>query len=529
MSDATTPADVMTGTPLVGPPADRPPWRARLARPALALGGGALVALAMPPWGFWPLAVLGVMLFEIALGAEPARRQRFLLGYLFGAGWMYLGMGWMVQLTLPGYVIAGSIYALYHAVAALIAPSGPWRVIGRPAAHTLAEVLRFSFPFGGVPLASMGIAQVGGPFLGVARLGGVILITWLVFQLGCALAGPAPALPAFARRKRPDASGSPLGVIGVMAVVVVVILSFVAPTGSPTGETLSIAVVQGGGEQGTSALEVPSSLVTARHLEATRSIPEGSELDLVLWPENTIDVAMFDGSPTMRDIAAEAQRLEAPVAVGVTEDSADGSQFVNAQIVVSPDGTVFDRYEKVRRVPFGEYVPLRSVLEAVGAPVDQIGRDARAGTEPAIIELPDGTELAVVISWEVFFGGRAREGVKLGAEAILNPTNGSSYTGTIVQTQQVASSRLRAVENGRWVIQGAPTGFSAVIDDGGDVRQRSSISEQKVLYADVELRTGRTWYTNLGDGPMIVALIVVLLLSMWFGGRLDGLRHRRRA
>ena len=219
----------------------------RLARPALALGAGALVALAMPPWGWWPLAVVGVMLFEIALGATPTRRERFLLGYLFGAGWMYLGMGWMIQLTLPGYLIAGSIYALYHAVAAVIAPDGPWRVIGRPAAHTLAEALRFSFPFGGVPLASLGISQVGGPFLGVARIGGVILITWLIFQLGFALAGPAPAVPAFARRFRPGASGSPLGLCGFLAVLCVFGLSFVAPTGSPTGESLSIAAVQGGG------------------------------------------------------------------------------------------------------------------------------------------------------------------------------------------------------------------------------------------------------------------------------------------
>src|SRR6187431_450635 len=130
--------------------------RARLARPALALGAGALVALAMPPWGFWPLAVVGVMLFEIALGAEPSRRQRFLLGYLFGAGWMYLGMGWMVQLTLPGYLIAGAVFACFHMVAALIAPVGAWGIIGRPAAHALAEALRFSFPFGGIPLATLG-------------------------------------------------------------------------------------------------------------------------------------------------------------------------------------------------------------------------------------------------------------------------------------------------------------------------------------------------------------------------------------
>ena len=504
----------------------QPRLNERLARPALALGAGALVALAMPPWGFWPLAVVGVMLFEIALGATPTRRERFLLGYLFGAGWMYLGMGWMIQLTLPGYLVAGSVYALYHAVAALLAPDGPWRVIGRPAAHTLAEALRFSFPFGGVPLASLGISQVGGPFLGVAGIGGVILITWLIFQLGFALAGPAPGVPAFARRFRPGASGSPLGLFGFLAVLCVFGVSFVAPTGSATGETLSIAAVQGGGEQGTSALEVPSSLVTQRHLDATATIPDDAGIDLVLWPENTIDIATFEDSLYQQDIAAEAARIGAPIAVGVTEDADNGERFVNAQVVVAPNGEIVDQYEKVRRVPFGEYVPLRGLLEALGAPVDQIGRDAVAGTGPAVVELPDGTKLAVVISWEVFFGGRAREGVKAGAEAILNPTNGSSYTGTIVQTQQVASSRLRAVENGRWVVQAAPTGFTAVVDADGTVLERTSISEQRVVYTDVELRTGHTWYTDIGDGPIIVALLVVLLISMWFGGRLGRLRGR---
>ena len=113
MTDATMPDAVLHDAAAGRPPRSaRAPLHARIARPALALGAGALVALAMPPWGFWPLAVVGVMLFEIALGAEPSRRQRFLLGYLFGAGWMYLGMGWMIQLTLPGYIIAGSVYAL---------------------------------------------------------------------------------------------------------------------------------------------------------------------------------------------------------------------------------------------------------------------------------------------------------------------------------------------------------------------------------------------------------------------------------
>ena len=488
--------------------------RERIARPALALGSGVLVALSMPPWGFWPLAIIGVVLFEITLGAAPARRDRFRLGLLFGAGWMYLGMGWMVQLTLPGYLVAGLVFSLFHAGAALVAPIGIWRVIGRPAAHALVEAVRFSFPFGGIPLATMGMSQVGGPLVGVVRVGGVILITWVVFQLGFALAGPAPGVPAFARRFRLGARGEPHGAVAFLAVVVIVLLSVVAPRGHDTGGQLEVAAVQGGGEQGTSALEVPSSLVTERHLEATRAIPDDADLDLVLWPENTIDVSVFDGSDVYLAIAAEAERLDAPFAVGVTEDPR-----INSQIVVAANGDIVDQYVKVRRVPFGEYVPLRGILEAFGAPIEQVGRDANAGTGPAYVDLPDGTRLGVVISWEVFFAGRAREGVKAGGEAILNPTNGASYTGTIVQSQQVASSRLRAIENGRWVVQAAPTGFTAIVDADGNVLQRTAVSEQRVLYAPVELREGFTWYTNLGDGPIIAALLALLGLSLWFARR----------
>ena len=493
---------------------ESPALRERLARPALALGAGTLVALSMPPWGFWPLAIVGVLLFEVTLGDAPSRRERVRLGLLFGAGWMYLGMGWMVQLTTPGYVVAGLVFALFHAGAAAVAPTGAWRVIGRPAAHALVEAVRFSFPFGGIPLATMGMSQVGGPFVGVVRVGGVILLTLLIFQLGFALAGAAPGIPAFARRFPPAAHGAPHGALAFLAVVAVVILSLVAPRGADTGEQFEVAAVQGGGEQGTSALEVPSIEVTERHLDATRMIPDDANLDLVLWPENTIDVEVFDGSDIARAIAVEAARLDAPFAVGVTEDPR-----VNSQIVVAPNGDIVDQYVKVRRVPFGEYVPLRGVLEALGAPIEQIGRDADAGTGPAYVDLPDGTRLSVVISWEVFFAGRAREGVKAGAGAILNPTNGASYTGTIVQTQQVASSRLRAIETGRWVVQAAPTGFTAIVDADGNVLQRTSVSEQRVLYDTIELRDGRTWYTNLGDGPFIVALILLLGASLWFSRR----------
>lgn len=480
----------------------------RLSRLALALGGGFLVALSLPPWGWWPLAFAGIAAYDVALGPAPSRPLRWGSGFLFGFAWLAMGMGWMWQLSVPGYIAASVIFAAAHGLAALAAPTGRWRVIGLPAAHGLVEAIRFSFPFGGVPLASLGISQVGGPLAGLARVGGVILITWVVLQVGCALVAIAVAV----RRHEPDwrAFGA------VAAVAVTALLAAIAPRGADTGRTLDVIAVQGGGEQGTTALEVPSILVTNRHLEATRTIRPDPELELVVWPENVIDVddLPFVESEQYAAVAAEAARLGVPIAVGVTEDPPEApDRFLNAQVVVAPDGSITSRYEKVRRVPFGEYVPLRGFLEAIGAPVDRVG-DAVAGTGPAVIDLPDGTRLGVVISWEVFFGGRARDGVVHGGQVLVNPTNGASYTGTIVQTQQIASSRLRAIETGRWVVQAAPTGFSAFVSPSGRVIDRTAVSEQAVIRHVVALREGRTWYVNLGERPWIV-LLVVTLAGAW--------------
>jgi apolipoprotein N-acyltransferase len=477
---------------------------------ALALVAGVVVALALPPWGFWPLAFVGVALFEVALGEAPTRRQGARRAFLFALAWTGVGMCWMWFLTPPGYVFSFCLFGAFHAVAGAVAPTGRWRVIGRPAAHTLVEAIRLGFPFGGVPIATLGISQAGGPLLGVARVGGVVLLTWLVFQVGFAAGGLAAA------RRMPGR----LELVALSAAVLVVVLSAVAPGGTDTGRSITVAAVQGGGEQGTSALDVPSRIVTERLLEATATIEPSEELDLVVWPENGIDVddEAFTDSAAYQLVAAEAARLGVPFAVGITEDSEFSSNpsedaFVNAQVVVTPAGEVTSRYEKVRIVPFGEYVPFRDALDAIGAPVDQIPSDAVAGRDPAFVELPDGTRLGVMISWEVFFGGRGRAAADNGTAFLLNPTNGASYTGTILQTQQVASSRLRAVENGRWVVQVSPTGFTAFVTDEGEVLQRTRVSEQRVITDDVPARTGTTWFHVIGTVPWALAALVILIAA----------------
>src|SRR5436190_3618849 len=119
---------------------------------ALAVGAGLLVALSLPPWGWWPLAPIGIAILDRLL-AQRSRKSRFTRGWLFGMGWLPLGMCWMWFLTPPGWIIASVCYSSYYGLACLVAPGGKWRRLGLPAALTVAEAIRWCFPFGGVPLA----------------------------------------------------------------------------------------------------------------------------------------------------------------------------------------------------------------------------------------------------------------------------------------------------------------------------------------------------------------------------------------
>jgi apolipoprotein N-acyltransferase len=441
---------------------------------------------------------VGLVALDALIADQPAR-VRFIRGLLFGLGWLGPGMAWMVFLTVPGYPVAVGTYAAYIGAACAAAGRGRWRWLGLPAAIMIAETVRFAFPFGGVPLASLAISQAAGPLLGVARLGGAILLGGVTVAVAMTLRA------AWTRAWK--ASG-----VMVAVLAVVVVYASVAPRGSAIG-TMRIALVQGGGPQGTHAGDTAPGVVLQRHIDASSAVPTG--VDLVVWPENVVNIdapQTFATSHEREAIAAVAKRVGAPVAVGVTEDVPNRpGRFVNYQIMVNPDGSLGARYDKVRRVPFGEYLPLRWIIKHFPG-ADLVPHDAVAGHGPAVLDTTKGV-LGVVISWEIFFGGRARDAIGHGGLVLLNPTNGASYRGTILQTQQVASSRLRAVETDRWVAQVSPTGFTAVITPGGHVVARSKVSEQRVIVATVGLRAGCTWYLQLGDKPVFALALVLLIVA----------------
>jgi apolipoprotein N-acyltransferase len=483
-----------------------PPIPERARGALLALAGGAALAFSVPPWGWWPLAFVGVALWDRSLARRNAR-SRFLRSWLLGVTWLAPAILWMWDLTPPGYLVAAGFFGAYVGVAGLVVPatsSRPWvRWIALPGALVLCEAARWTFPFRGVPLATTAMSQADAPLAQTARIGSAIGVVLLVGVGGVALS-------ALWEHRWRAAAVAAVVVVGCWA------LALVAPRGNDIGE-LRVALVQGGGEQRTPTTDTDPDLVFARHLEASELI-EGP-VDLVLWPENVVAVeGPLAATSEGRDLAALARRLDTTLVVGVTE-GIDAERFTNYAVAYDADGVPGPRYDKVLRVPFGEYVPFRPLIERLAGENSGLSvRDAIVGTAPAVLDTDVGT-FAVAISWEIFFTERVREGVQAGGEVVLNPTNGSTYWLTQVQTQQVASSRLRAIETGRWVLQAAPTGFTAVVDPDGNVLARTGVSEQAVLQETVNRREGRTIATVVGPWP-VVALAAGMVITAWISARI---------
>ncbi len=487
---------------------------------------GLLMALSLPPWGWWPLAFVGAAVFCWRIDGLRAR-ARLAAGWALGIGMFVPGLWWALSFNVYGGIVLMAAEALAPALGALAVPPRRGRVLALPAAMVLAEWLRDTAPFGGLPMGSVALGQAAGPLAVAARLGGPLLLVGLTWLVGSGLAALAEAAVAarhagdgrrLALRERPRPPGTPqpplratsrllaAGAAALLAVVAVVVAAGLSPDGGPDAGTVRVASVQGGGRRGVSQAEVAASTVFAAQLAATAAIPAhdgGHPPTLVVWPEDVVALpGPLAGSPARAVLQATARRLHASMVVGVTED-VGATHFRNEAVALSPSGAVLGHYEKVHRVPFGEYVPDRGFFSHL-ANLSAVPRDAIPGHGDGILATP-AARLGTMISFEVFFSGRGRDPVRHGADLLVVPTNTSSYVTSQVPSQEIAADRLQAIAEGRYLVQAAPTGYSDVVTPNGTVLGRSPLGRRSVVVADVALRHGLTAFARGGSLPVGVA------------------------
>ena len=492
----------------------RRPWR-RAARIALPLAGGALVGLSLPPIGSWPLGIIGAGAVVAAL-EHRSWRGRLGAGVLAGLGQFSIGLAWAIQFNKAGYVALVIVETLMIAIAAvLVPPRGPLRIPAAAAALTLAEWFRDSWPFGGLPLGSAALGQVGGPLQFTARLGGPLLVVFAMVLAGGAVAELARA--AFKRaRPVPAATWSLIAVAALAGAG-----SVAAPASLTHGRnaTVSFALVQGGGKRGLTALQVPPSQVFDAAVRETAKVT--GHPAVILWPEDVVATGTvpFPRSPQRAVISAIARSRHATMIVGVTED-VGATRFRNEVVAISPTGAIEASFEKVHRVPFGEYVPDRSFFEHF-ANLSAVPRDAIPGHGSGMISTGQG-RYAILVSYEVFFADRGRSGVRAGGSIILVPTNTSSYKNDQAPSQEIAASRLQALEEDRYVLQCAPTGYSAVVNPSGVVLEKTALARPAVIETTVPHLSGTTPYADAGELPTLIACLALLTLAWILGRRQPG-------
>lgn len=498
-------------TPSGEPPRRLSPFRGW--RHLGAVASGLVLYAAFPPADLPWLALPGVALLTLVCrGAGP--RTGALLGLLHGLALFLPLVEWTATIAGPGALVAlallqASFLALLGAALAVVARAPGWP-LWTAGLWVGQEALRDRLPFGGFPWGRLAFSQGDSALTPLVALGGAPLVTFVVALLAGALAWSVLAV-----RRLPVALGAVALAVGAAALVPL-------PT---DGEAVRVAVVQGNVPRLGLDFNAQRAAVLANHVQATRQLAADVRVgrqeapDLVVWPENASDIDPFSDREAYDVIDAAVKDVGVPVLVGAVLQG-PGDQVSNAGIVWDPVTGPGERYVKRHPVPFGEYIPYRSLVRRITTKVDLVPRDFARGNEVGVLDVGP-VRLGDVICFEVAYDDLVRDVVTGGGRLIVVQTNNATFGRSGETVQQLAMGRLRAVEHGRTVLVAATSGISAVIAPDGELVDDAPVFTRKVLVHDVPVRDGQTLATRLGAAPE-AALAATGLLGL-------GLARRRRA
>lgn len=497
------------------------PPSARWLTLVLAAAGGVLTRLAFPDPGVSLLAPVGMALLYLALRRDSARWNA-LVGLVWGLTcfgpmitWADDAVGPVPWLALT--VLEAAYIALFGAGWAwarrghAVWRSGAWQLPAFVLLWVAVEELRSSWPFGGFPWGRLAFSQADSPLSAVMWLGGTPLLSAVVAALGVLLGRAVLAA-------RQVALGRTLGALGTVGALVLGSLLVPLDTAAQSG-ALRVGAVQGNvPEPGRLDAFGERRQVLDNHVTGTRALLEDvapGELDVVLWPENGTDIDPQVDQEAADLIDEVAQEVGAPMLVGTVQYPPEGGRF-NTAVLWQPGVGPVATYSKQRPAPFAEYIPLRSFVRHFSDAVDLVTRDMIAGTEPGVVPLESPrlertVVLGDVICFEVAYDAIVRESVAEGGEILVVQTNNASFGWSDESTQQLAMSRLRAIEHGRATVQISTVGVSAVIAPNGAATQRTELFTADRMVATLPLRDTLTPATRAGDWPALTAAV----LGVW--------------
>lgn len=503
----------------------------RLVPAAAAALSGVLLYVSFPPRTLWWLALPAFAVFGWVLRGR-SWKAALGLGYLFGLGFLLPLLVWTGVEVGPGpWLALVAIEAIFVALVG-VGVAAVSRLPGWPvwaaAVWIAGEAARARLPFEGFPWGKIAFGQADGLFLPLAAVGGTPVLGFAVVLCGFGLYDVV-RLGLTTWRTRTVRRGA--AAVALLSVAVPLVGAFAAlPLVSDRAEdgTATVAVIQGNVPRAGLDFNSQRRAVLDYHARETERLAAEVEAgkaarpDFVLWPENSSDIDPFANPDAYAVIDGAAKSIGVPISVGAVVER-DG-KLLNEQILWDPRKGPVDTYDKRQIQPFGEYLPLRSLLDMINKSwTSMVRQDFSRGSDPGVFTMDDAT-VGLVTCYEAAFDWAVRSEVVDGAQLISVPSNNATFDRSEMTYQQLAMSRIRAVEHSRTVAVPVTSGVSAIIMPDGTITQRTGMFVADSLVQEVPLRSSLTPATRFGTLP---ELALVLVAAGGLGWAVAAARGRR--
>ncbi|QKW40585.1 apolipoprotein N-acyltransferase [Actinomadura sp. NAK00032] len=497
--------------------------------------------LAFPPLDLTPLAPVGVALLTLALRGLPARTGAW-VAFVGGAAFFLPVLEGISAIGPDGWIVLSLVQALYFlplgAGIAVVTRLPAWP-LWTAALWVGEELIRGRVPFGGFPWARLAFSQTATPLTPYASYGGAPLVTFATALIGGLLAYAALAAyraraarraadPGEGEERPPRLRRALVPVAGALALIAALAGGGLLIPTPASGRPVTVAVIQGNVPRLGLDFLGQRKAVLNNHVKATHELAarvRAGELprpELVVWPENASDLDPYAEPDAYTAIDGAVKDVGVPVLVGALTDTPDGEKVENRGIVWDPRSGPGDYYVKRHPVPFGEYLPFRDILTKLITRFERIPRDFAKGTRSGVMRLGPVT-VGDVICFEVAYDEEVRD-VAAGNLLVVQ-TNNATYGRTTLPPQQIAMSRLRAVEHGRTILVAATSGISAIVAPDGRMLDESREFVPDIQVRTVPARTARTPADRVGAAPewALAALgLGAVLAAAWTARKNEG-------
>ena len=407
--------------------------------------------------------------------------RKILSTFIFAATLNLIVLHWSSTFvgSVPWIILALGLSIFYLPLALV----SRWGMTSYPLIFIMLEEVRNRFPFGGFGWVRIAYTQADAPFSKIAAIGGASGLSALAVLSGLIL--------YFGAKRE------------FSLITFLPFLLLFVPVNLTVTSATNVLMVQGNVPQMGLDFNSRAKAVFNNHFERTQvELAKDSNVDFVLWPENSVDVDPF----VNQDVKKALDSVQKPLIIGAILGK--GNKFLNTSILWG--GELPPIYIKQHLTPFGEYIPLRSLASLISPYTDRV-TDFEPGQAQVLFKVKDAV-IAPIICFELVDDQLLHEAA-LSSNILAVQTNSATFGMSAESAQQLSITRVRAIEHGRNIVSVSTTGYSAVIDYQGKVLQQTSMGTADTIRAEVDLLRGQTPRDKAGDWALIGVLFALMLIA----------------